>query len=44
VLPSTNFCTVFATVGDTLVFQTPVAHRGTEPSGPRRPPRPPSIA
>ena len=44
VLPSTNFCTVFATLGDTLAFTTPVAHRGTEPNGPRRPPRPPSIA
>ena len=44
VLPTTNLCTVFSTLGDTLVFPAPVAHRGTEPNGPRRPPRPPSIA
>jgi hypothetical protein len=44
VLPNTNLCTAFATLADTLVFATPVAQRGTEPSGPRRPPRPPSIA
>src|SRR5882757_277949 len=44
VLPSVNLCTVFATLGDTLAVTTPVAHRGIEPNGLRRPPRPPSIA
>ena len=44
VLPSMNSCTVFATLGDTFTRPPPVASRGTEPDGPRRPPRPPSIA
>lgn len=44
VLPSMNPCTVFAVLGGTLTFTTPVPYRGTEPDGPRRPPRPPSIA
>ena len=44
VLPSMNPCTVFAILDGTLTFTTPVPFRGTEPNGPRRPPRPPSIA
>jgi ABC-type nickel/cobalt efflux system permease component RcnA len=44
VLPSVSPCTVFAILGGTLTFMTPAPFRGTEPSGPRRPPRPPSIA
>ena len=43
-LPSMNPCTVFAVLGGRLTFTTPVPYRGTEPNGPRRPPRPPSIA
>ena len=44
VLPSMNPCTVFAVLSGTLTFTAPVPYRGSEPGGPRRPPRPPSIA
>jgi hypothetical protein len=44
VLPSVNSCTVFAILSGTLTITEPIPFRGTEPSGPRRPPRPPSIA
>jgi hypothetical protein len=44
VLPSATTCTVLATLGGKLAIDMPTASRGIEPNGPRRPPRPPSIA
>jgi len=44
VLPSLMIWTVSATLSGKLAIEMSAAYRGTEPSGPRRPPRPPSIA
>jgi len=44
VLPNVTNCTVFATLSGKLAIEMPTPYRGTEPNGPRRPPRPPSIA
>jgi len=44
VLPSVNICPIFAVFVGKIPIDMPAAYRGTEPNGPRRPPRPPSIA
>jgi len=44
VLPTPAMCTVAVASGTKLTFQAPAPYRDTEPNGPRRPPRPPSIA
>jgi hypothetical protein len=43
VLPNLMIWTVSATLSGKLAIEMQAAYRGTEPSGPRRPPRPPSI-
>jgi hypothetical protein len=37
-------CHLFAILGGKLSIAAPASYRGTEPNGPRRPPRTPSIA
>jgi hypothetical protein len=44
VLPSPSMCAVEAILIGKLAMQGLDPYRGTEPDGPRRPPRPPSIA
>jgi hypothetical protein len=44
VLPAPTACTVTLASGARLVIEAPAPYRDTEPNGPRRPPRPPSIA
>jgi hypothetical protein len=44
VLPSPSVCAVEAILIGKLAMQGLDPYRGTEPDGPRRPPRPPSIA
>jgi hypothetical protein len=44
VLPSPILWSVFATLSGTLAPEISQPSRGTEPGGPRKPPRPPSIA
>jgi hypothetical protein len=44
VLPSPSGCAVEAILIGKLAIQVLEPYRGTEPNGPRRPPRPPSIA
>src|SRR5262245_55220810 len=44
VLPAPTACTVSFVSGTRLAIAAPVPYRDTEPNGPRRPPRPPSIA
>jgi hypothetical protein len=44
VLPSPSVCAVEAILIGKLALQGLEPYRGTEPDGPRRPPRPPSIA
>jgi hypothetical protein len=44
VLPSPSVCAVEAILIGKLAIQGLDPYRGTEPDGPRRPPRPPSIA
>jgi hypothetical protein len=43
VLPAPGIFTVIAVAGNKLAIESPAPRRGTEPNGPRRPPRPPSI-
>ena len=43
VLPNLMIWTVSATLSGKLAIEMSATYRGTEPSGPRRPPRPPSI-
>lgn len=44
VLPTPTACKVALASGARLAIEAPVPYRDTEPNGPRRPPRPPSIA
>jgi len=44
VLPAPAACSVSLVSGTRLAIAAPVPYRDTEPNGPRRPPRPPSIA
>jgi hypothetical protein len=44
VLPNAPTWSAFATLGGKLAIGVPTPSRGTAPNGPRRPPRPPSIA
>jgi hypothetical protein len=44
VLPTVTSCDLFAILGGKLSIAAPASYRGTEPNGPRRPPRTPSIA
>ena len=44
VLPSPSGITVAVVAGTKLAIAPPDAYRGIEPDGPRKPPRPPSIA
>jgi hypothetical protein len=44
VLPNSMTWTAFSTLSGKLAIKMSATSRGTEPSGPRRPPRPPSIA
>ena len=44
VLPAATACTVTLALGARLVIEAPAPYRDTEPNGPRRPPRPSSIA
>ena len=43
VLPSPNGIAVAMVAGSKLAIEPPDPYRGTEPDGPRKPPRPPSI-
>src|SRR5262245_41284242 len=44
VLPAPTACTVALASGARFAIEAPAPYRDTEPNGPRRPPRPPSIA
>jgi ABC-type nickel/cobalt efflux system permease component RcnA len=44
VLPAPTACTVALALGARLAIEAPAPYRDTEPNGPRRPPRPSSIA
>jgi ABC-type nickel/cobalt efflux system permease component RcnA len=44
VLPAPASCTVALALGARFAIEAPAPYRDTEPNGPRRPPRPPSIA
>jgi hypothetical protein len=44
VLPTQNDCMIILVLGERFALGSPVSLRGTEPNGPRRPPRPPGIA